>query len=497
MATSSQKIASGVFWSILTNIVGAIYSFITVPILLNYFGKAEYGLIGLAGSVNVYMGLLDMGLGTTNARFYANWISNGKLDETRKLFSTSLSFYGVVGLLNGLILAVIAIFADKFFNVSPEQCSILRHLLSVLVISSVISWMFSSLNQIIYADENVAWMKKRDLLMKIYSIAVLFATVYLKLSIEMFFVLSTFSFLILAPVNVNKIRKDFSFISFIPGFDKTTFKSILPYSLSIFSFGLFQFFFKNIGPVFLGMRGTVEMVADYRIMGGIVGIVSMVTGVFMGSMLPSTYKAVAKHNQEAKDKLAYDGTKYVTIALCFCAFGMMCVSSDLLCLYVGEGYLYLTSILNLWLLTTIGGHTAGVASLVMAGTDVKPLAYMSAVSSFTGLALTWFLIPYYGVDATVYALFVYTFLQTLFFYVYFMKAKLEINPRIVFRCFIPYTIAGGVAFFFVQLWNFSDLHLLNIFLKGCLFSLIYFTAVYVLLSKSDIIYLKKMVHIKD
>lgn len=493
MATSSQKIASGVFWSVLTNIVGAIYSFITVPILLKYFGKAEYGLIGLAGSVNIYMGLLDMGLGTTNARFYANWISNGKLDDTAKLFRTSLSFYGVVGFLNALILTVITIFADYFFNVTPEQCTILRHLLIVLIISSVVSWVFSSLNQIIYADENVAWMNKRDLAMKLYSILVLIATVYFRLSIELFFLLSTFSFLLLLPINVNKIKRDFTFIKFTPGFDKEIFKRILPYSLSIFSFSLFQFLFKNIGPVFLGMHGTVEMVADYRIMSGIVGIVSMVTSVFMSSMLPSTYKAVAKHNQEAKNRLAYDGTKYVTIALCFCAFGMMCISSDLLCLYVGKDYLYLTNILNLWLLTTIGGHTAGVASLVMAGTDVKPLAYMSAVSSFVGLTLTWFLIPYYGVGATVYALMVYIVMQTLFFYVYFMRAKLKIAPARVLKCFIPYVIVGSGAFFLVRQIVFSDSYVMNIFLKGCMFSIMYLTVIYLLLNKSDILYLKKSI----
>lgn len=475
------------------NAVNAVYSFITVPILLNYFGKAEYGLIGLAGSVNVYMGLLDMGLGTTNARFYANWITKGKYDDTAKLFSTSLSFYSIVGLLNGLILAVVAIFADSLFNVTPDQCTILRHLLMVLVASSVVSWAFSSLNQIIYADENVAWMKKRDLAMKFYMIVVLLATVYLKLSLELFFILTTFSFLILVPVNVNKIRKDFTFIRFVPGFDKKTFKAILPYSLSIFSFSLFQFFFKNIGPVFLGMRGTVEMVADYRIMSGIVGIVSMVTGVFMGSMLPSTYKAIAAHNQAAKDRLAYDGTKYVTIILSFCAFGMMCVSADLLSLYVGEEYWYLRNILNVWILTTILGHTAGVASIVLAGADVKPLAYMSAVSSVTGLLLTWYLIPVFGVDATIYALAVYLVMQTLFYYLYFMRRKLNISPLRVFRNFIPYVAVAGVVFLIIQLADIHITHVINIVIKGCLFTIAYIAIVYILLSKSDIAYIKGVI----
>ena len=43
---SEKKIVKGVVWSTLTNIVNALYGFISVPILINYFGKAEYGLIG-------------------------------------------------------------------------------------------------------------------------------------------------------------------------------------------------------------------------------------------------------------------------------------------------------------------------------------------------------------------------------------------------------------------------------------------------------------------
>ena len=56
---SSKKIVSGVVWSTIVNIVNAVYGFIAVPILINHFGKAEYGLIGLAMSVNVYMNLMD------------------------------------------------------------------------------------------------------------------------------------------------------------------------------------------------------------------------------------------------------------------------------------------------------------------------------------------------------------------------------------------------------------------------------------------------------
>ena len=75
---SSQRIAKGVFWTTLVNLVNGLYGFISVPILLAYFGKSDYGLIGLAMSVNVYLRLMDMGLNSTNVRFFSNWISRNE-----------------------------------------------------------------------------------------------------------------------------------------------------------------------------------------------------------------------------------------------------------------------------------------------------------------------------------------------------------------------------------------------------------------------------------
>ena len=40
---SSKKIAQGVFWTTFFNIVNGVYGFISVPILIAYFGKSDYG----------------------------------------------------------------------------------------------------------------------------------------------------------------------------------------------------------------------------------------------------------------------------------------------------------------------------------------------------------------------------------------------------------------------------------------------------------------------
>ena len=170
---SSKKIISGVIWSTIVNVVNAVYGFIAVPILINHFGKAEYGLIGLAMSVNVYMNLMDMGFNSTNVRFFSTWLAQNKHEQLLKGFQTSLSFYSVIGLINAVVLLVVAYFSNEIFNVTPFQDVILKHLFYILAVSAFCQWFSSCFDQIIKATENVAWIQKRTLVTKILMIIVL------------------------------------------------------------------------------------------------------------------------------------------------------------------------------------------------------------------------------------------------------------------------------------------------------------------------------------
>ena len=176
---SASKITSGVLWSLIVNLVNSVYGFISVPILIHYFGKTEYGIIGLAMSVNVYMQLMDMGFNSTNIRFFSVGLVKKNFQKASKLFQTSLAFYGIIGIFNGVILLGISLFSKEIFHLNADQDEILKTLFYVLIISAIISWYSSCFDQLIKATENVAWIQKRTLLPKVLQVIVLFITIYL------------------------------------------------------------------------------------------------------------------------------------------------------------------------------------------------------------------------------------------------------------------------------------------------------------------------------
>ena len=495
--STSKKIYSGVVWSVIANIVNALYGFFLIPILINYFGKAEYGLIGLAQSINAYMRLMDMGLTSTNVRFFSNWIAKKEEGKVRRLFSTCTSFYGVVGVINAILLIVIRFFSDSIFNVTPEQDVILKQLLLVLAVAAIINWLTSCYNQIIQATENVAWVQKRILMTKLLMIVSLIITVVFKFDVTTYVILTILSNWLILPWVIKKIKTLVPYISFRPTFDRQIFKEILPYTLNIFSYTIFKFTYTHMQPAFLGIQGTVEDVADYRIVMGIIGLVQSVTSVFMNTLLPSSSKVIANHDKNGYYRIAYQGTKYITLFLAFCVFGMMAVGKDLLILYMGEEYAVLTPWLYGLLILLLPNHITGISSLILGGHDIRPLSRMTAVSSILGLVAAWFTIPYLGIGGCVMAVLVYNVGNQLFYYLYYWPRVMEIDSWRIFKTILLPIVVAGLLIWLGLLFlpRFTN-HWINIIVFGLSFSMVYTVFVLLYVNKDDKLFLFEILNRK-
>lgn len=483
---SANKAFSGMVWSVVVNLVTAVYGFIAAPLLIRYFGRSEYGIIALATSVNAYMQLMDMGLSSTNVRFFSNWIAKGDTERVKKLMQTCTAFYGVIGVINAIVLIVISLFSSQIFNVTPEQDIVLKQMLWALSVVAVINWYTSCYGQLISATENIAWVQKRTLVTKLLMVVVVVITLTLKLTIFQYFLLTLLAGLVVLPATIRKVKREAPFISLKAKFDKTTFKEILPYSLNIFSFGIFQFTYNNLRPVILGMQGTIESVTDHGVIASIAALVSMVGGVFIGALLPASSRIVANGDQENYNRVAYKGTHFITIVLCFCAFGLMSVDKDLMMIYVGQDFMHMVSWLDVWLLLTITGNVSCISSLILAGTNIKPLTYSSFVASTAGLVACWFAVPKFQAGGAVIAMIVYNAVQQIFYYTYYWPRILKINSwRIFVRTDVPFLLLGGGLVFVLNRIPHFENHWTNVFVFGIGFAILYLLITYITMNKED------------
>lgn len=484
-----KVIFSGVAWTVINNIVSILYGIISVPFLINYFGKEEYGLIGIALSVNVYIHLLDMGMTNSNVRFFSEFLEKKEKNNVQKLFSLTHLFYLILGLLNSIILLGVSFFVQDLFKVTPDQALILRNLLWIIAINATFSWVSTCFDQFIRANELINWIKKRSTILKIMQFIVLLATIIFKQTIEFYFFGYIFLATIILPLTIVKTKKITPYLKLNFGFEKKTFKAIYPYALSIFSFSIFQFIAFNTRPLILGNISGPGSVAEFSIMNTIASVVTVFSGSFMQVLLPIVTKMSVKSDNESIIRIVNDGTKYVNIILSFLIFLIIVPINELLTLYVGKEYLPLTPWIILWLLTLLLSHRNVMTSLVFTERKLKSVAYMGAVAMIFAIITYIIFVPTLGVGGVVIGFAVHELTHTLFYYIYFLPNKFILNTKNIFfnSVFPVWLILGSLCFilYFVLEYINSTL-LITVFIKigvsGILMSIVIY---FILLDRKD------------
>lgn len=448
----TKVIVSGVAWTVIQNVVNILYGIISVPFLINYFGKEEYGLIGLALSVNVYMQLLDMGMTNSNVRFFSEYIAKDEKENVQKLFSLTHLFYTLIGLLNAVILFGLSFCVDALFKVTPEQAITLRNLLWILALNATFSWISVCFDQFLRANELIDWIKRRLTFLKVMQFVVLWATIFLHFSIEIYFLGYVFMATAILPLTILKAKKIMPELKLNWRFDKAVFHNIFPYALSIFSFSIFHYIAFNFRPLFLGNMSGPGSVAEFNVMNTIAMIVTTISGSFMQVLLPVVTKMTVKQEKDSIQRMMADGTKYVTILLSAIIFILIINVDDLFTLYVGEEYTSLSPWMILWLLTLLLSHRNVMTSLVFTEKKLKSVAVMGAVAMCAALASYIIFIPKYGVGGVVIGFTIHELIHTLFYYIYFIPSRFNINTLSVFiRGVAPIWLAFGVICYAVNL----------------------------------------------
>ncbi|MET3127333.1 O-antigen/teichoic acid export membrane protein [Arcicella rosea] len=489
-----KNIFGGVAWSLICNVTNAVYGFLSVPLLLNYYGKEKYGLIGIAISVNIYLRILDMGFSSGNVKFFSSYLVKNDYEGLKKLFQSSLFFYLVIALVNGTILLGLSIFSHDIFHLDTVNDAVFKKLLLILIITSFPVWIGNVMEQLLRSNELIAWQQRILLITKLAQLVVLFITIYFKLSILEFFALNTLCSVINIPFYIVRIKKLSLGISFIPKYYKETMEEVIPYCLSIFSFGIFQFSANYLRPVFLGIKLGLTSVSDFRMIEGIANLILILGSSFVGVILPYATKSKELGDKESEMEIAFDGTRYISIFLALVVFGFVLSSKELIILYVGEKNVYLVFWLNFWIFSLLGLHNSALSSLVLVGNSLRPIVYMSAFSTFVSLTLAWFLMDYFGMGGVIISYGFYVIFQIGYYYIYYYPIKLKYDSFKIFtKSFLyPVFVIGIISLFvryFFTLYSITNIYIL-ILLKEIIFTLFALVVIYYfLLTKKDTAYI--------
>ncbi len=448
--TAATRIFSGSFWGILAKILDALAKFVTIPLLVGFYGKSDYGLIALAFSLNAYLRLMDLGFNVGAVRYFSMWTAAAEWDKIGKVAQSSILFYGAIGVLNAVVFLFMSAYGPQLFKLTDAQEPLYRQMMYILAFSTVLNWLSSVVIQLLSAKDELGYVNRVTVISSVLNFAAAFLAIQLQWSLITYFIVYTLTTLTPIPFYLARLRV-FPMargLLLAPRWHGSAFREVLNYSLAIFLMGLFQLTANNLRPLLLGKFASgLEVLTDYRVIQTIAMLIVAFGGVFMQVLLPSASKAYAEGNQQRIERMVFEATKYISVFLSFVVFALILNADEILHLYMGAGYSNLSLWLSLWLLTVLlSMHNTPVASLVLSTGKTRFLVYSSAVACIVSLPITVIFASRLQVGAAVVGYLVYMVLQIGFFYVYYIPNVLKLDGmRLFTRAFLPATVGGILA----------------------------------------------------
>lgn len=462
MSSRNNYYLSSFFWSTVSKLLNAVLGFITVPLLLGYFGKAEYGIIAIASSWNAYMHLLDLGMNTGAVKFFSQWAANGDRAKINRVARTNITFYMFVALVNALFLLALAFWGEFLFSISHEEFLQLRICFFILALFTVISWGATSFNQLLIADKQLDFTMKVQTLQTVLKMVLIFITIKGgMLLIQYFFWLTLIIALAFVPY-AWKCRRDNLIDSIKPAMYWSEFKTVLVFSLSLFALSLFQVTASQSRPILLSIfcDNGADAVADFKVVEVIPAFIITLCGSFTSIFLPKTSEMIVRNDHDEIMNFLKKWTSITTIIVCVLCFPFILSHSTIITAYVGESLSHLGKWLALWCVFLILQlHSTPAFSLIVANGKTKALVCATGIACLISMIINAALCKLVPVGSAVIGYSVYMTILVLVYYIYIYKhylnldrwilAKSFIKPLLlaVIACVIPYLVRLDVSMF--------------------------------------------------
>lgn len=475
--------AGSFMWSVISKLTDAAVKFFTIPLMLHYFGKDNYGILTLAIATNAYMNLLNLGINTGAVKYFSQWIAEKKHDLIHSVSRTSITFYLVIGIINSIALVAIALFGQHLFNVSEQQFALLKTMFFIMAFYAIINWSTSVFNQLLIANERITFIQQINIIKSIINLILIYFTITFNLSLLTYFIVfSALNSVFVIPFYIKAKSADL-IKSFLPGKDWINFKLIYRYSLSIFAMGIFQFTATQSRPIVLSIFNATGagILSEYRIIEVFPIFIISIGGMIITILLPVTTKLVQNKQANKIAEMAYKGTGLTSILVCVLCFPVIINSKEILTLYVGEKYSFLWPWLSLWVFTIVLYlHNTPIASLVLSTGKTRMLVYSSAIACITSIIINAILAKSFGVGSVVIGYLVYIIIQMSFYYLYFNSKVLKLHSFKVFKAFFIPTFIAFMAYLPLYIFKFEFLStFLVVLLKTTIWCILFFGLLFI------------------
>jgi O-antigen/teichoic acid export membrane protein len=434
-------------WMAAAQIFNIAVRFVSLPLLLVCYGRENYGLIAIAVSIQTYLGILSLGTPDGLVKHAAEWIHHRNTRDLYACARTVFTFYIGLGLISAVALSVLGFSCAGIFHISIAQRPLLRNMFILTAAAALLLPPTQLITQLLKAAEEFHFLSKRSIVQSILEVLWVLAAVSWRVRLDWFLAGRLVIPLLILPALIIRWTRHGSARAVLGfGWQWTAFRPVLRYGVAMLAMGWCLTTFLQMRQVILGVRSTVNAVAEFSIVFAISNVLTMAGTWMVGPLVPSVAKALAGGEVEYVQFIAYRMTKYFGMLLCLPALCILVNAGPLISLYVGRQYLGLAPWLVIMMLCVIDTFLAPLSGIIFASGKLRAFVWSNCILSLIGIAIVWILAPRLGGMSAVLATVWYYGSNYVFHLVYYIPRVMKLDSWRVFReSFIAPVVPGALT----------------------------------------------------
>ena len=480
----SDRIARNTFYNAIARVLGMLISFFLTPYILSHLGVEYFGIWSIVWVLTGYLGLLDLGLGTSFVRYTSLYYVKGEKENLRKMMNSGLFFYMVV---NIFLFAAVLIFSRpilRFFNLPAGFKEEAAVAMILGVVSLGLSNLFNVFNSVLYG------LQRLDLSVKIgalVSVPLVFGTIFVLesgyglIGLMYNYVLASLLLLIAGGIMTYRILGETWKIGFIY-IRISMLKKLVRFGLTLQLSQLSQMVSFHYDKMLISHFLGIVQVTYYEIGSKLTQMMRSLPAFMTAAITPAASEMEIKRGLDKVWELYSRGTKYLLIAGIPLFLFITLEAREVIFIWIGKDYQLSTNVVRILSIGFFLNFICSIASSVTWGIGKVDLELKRGFLTIAlNLILSLILIMKFGFIGAA----IGTSLSLIVGSVYFLKLFKDYFKKSASEILSPFLkpmiagfVSAGVLFFAEQVISLSFTGnrgdaLILLFLKGTLFVFVY------------------------
>lgn len=320
-----NQIKIGAILSYVIIIVNMLIGVLYTPILTAKLGQTEYGLYSLVTSVISYLTILDFGFGNAIIIYTTRYRNNNEKDKEQKLHGMFFIIYTVIGIIAGIIGAILWLNVDNLFGntMSPAELEKAKILMGILTFNLVITFPLSIFSSIITSYEKFVFSKLLNLIRIILNPIVMLVLLNFGFKSIALVILTTVLNISTLILNFIYCKRKLNIKLKFGKIDFKLLKEIMAYSVWIFLNSIMDKINWSVSQFILGIYSGSVAVAIYAVSNQLNQMYMSFSTAISGVMLPKVTKMESNNasDKEFTDVFIRTGrVQYIVMALIISGF---------------------------------------------------------------------------------------------------------------------------------------------------------------------------------